>query len=288
MEIDFDRQHDQIKRVKEKLKKDGIFNHPDLDVVCMCGSNTSDSGGELSDIDITTVMKTENPKRVDLRAIVELGLQIRKFAFQESLSGNVVPIVISTIRLEEAQVALAEASNPNKLIIPIHWLHYPSFEFAAINEPPKLVEGLLSGHFLLGNKDNVLEKFRKIDRQQFGCLAGLDWLTDSFRVLLANINNGEFPINRQPDSFLKKLALHNLEYFWKWNIIRKIIEKKTGRSPDSWKTMEQLSSFIPDDLWKLSSQVRELRHNGPWVSVEEIIELHTETFNVLSNLNGSN
>lgn len=281
MEIDLD---NHVEKINAKLKAGEIFDHPDLDVVCLGGSNSSSSAGKLSDIDITTIMKTENPKRVDIQAVIELGSQLRKFAFQESLSGNTIPVIISTIRLEEAQTSLAEVLNPNKTIVPIHWLHYPSLEFAAINEPPKLVEGLLNGNFIKGNKDSALIHFRQVDHQKFNCLGGLDWLTDSFRVLLANINDGEFPINRQPDSFLKKLAMHNLEYFWKWNIIRKIIEKETNESPDNWKAMEQLSGFIPNDLWELATQARQLRHKGPWASTKEIIELHVKTFDFLSDM----
>lgn len=275
-----------VEKIKIKLETGEIFNHPDLDVVCLGGSNSTNSAGRLSDIDITTVMRPENPKKVDVLAIIELGLQLRKFAFEESLSGIAVPVIIATIRLEEAQIALAEELNPNKSIVPIHWLHYPSLEFASINEPPGLVEGLLGGNFLRGNGHDVLNRFQLTQQQKLDCLGGLDWLTDSFRVLITNINEGEFPINRQPDSFLKKLSLHNLEYFWKWNIIQKTIKEKTGVSPDNWKDMEKVAASLPSGLWFLARSVRELRHKGAWAETQEIINLHIKTFDVLSNLNG--
>lgn len=277
---------EKILRIKERLEKEVPFSHPDLSVVCLGGSNSSNSAGPLSDIDITTIMKPENPMNVDIKTIIQLSAQLRKFAFNVAATEEIIPVVISTIRLEEAQISMAELLNPNKPIVPIHWLHYPSLEFAAINEPLKLIRGLLNGSFLRGNKDNTLAHLEEIDHKQFVCLGGLDWLTDSFRTFLANVNDGEFSINRQPDGFLKKLALHNLEYFWKWNIVRKILEETTDESPDNWKRMEELANFVPSDLWFLADNVRNLRHKGPWAQTNEIINLHTKTFDVLSTPKG--
>jgi hypothetical protein len=267
----------QIKALKEKLIVGQIFSHPNLDVICMGGSNSSNSAGRLSDIDITTLMKPDNPNKIDTSSILQLGSQLRNFAFEES-NGHVVVVIISTIRLEEAQISIAELLNPGKLIVPIHWLHYPSVEFAAINEPPELVEGLLSGKNLKGNTIDAIKRLRNVDRSRFGSLAGLDWLTDSFRVFISNLNGGEFIVQRQSDSFLKKLSLHNLEYFWKWNIIRKIIENKTGQKPSDWKAMDQFSNFVPNEIWDTAGKVRLLRHKGDWADTAEIINLHSRTF----------
>lgn len=275
MEIDI-----QIENIKNKLEMGKVFEHPDLDIICMSGSNSTNSAGKLSDIDITTIMKPENPLNVDIRSIIDLGLQLRKFAFDEC-RGNIVPIVISTIRLEEAQVVMSEMLNPNKVIVPIHWLHYPSIEFASINEPPELVLGLLGGNTIKGNANDAKKNFMNTNKDAFLNLAGLDWLTDSFRVFITNINNGEFSNNRQPDSFLKRLALHNLEYFWKWNIIRKTIEKNTGKSPDNWKDMALFSKDIPPEIWSTALEIKSLRHKGDWANVPEVINMHIKTFDIL-------
>lgn len=275
MEID-----NQIENIKQKLEMGEVFQHPDLDIVCMSGSNSTHSAGKLSDIDITTVMKPENPLNVDIRSIINLGSQLRKFAFDEC-RGNIVPIVISTIRLEEAQVIMAEMLNPNKTIVPIHWLHYPSIEFASINEPPELVMGLLEGKIIKGDVEKVRKNFLETDKKAFSNLAGLDWLTDSFRVFITNINNGEFSNERQPDSFLKRLALHNLEYFWKWNIIRKAIEKSTGESPGNWKSMETFSKNISPELWITALEIKSLRHKGDWANIDDVINMHVRTFDLL-------
>ncbi|MDP3994300.1 MAG: hypothetical protein Q8P91_00525 [bacterium] len=272
---------ERLQRVKNILENEVPFCHPDLSVICIGGSNSSNSAGPLSDIDITTIMKPENPLNFDINSTIQLCAQLRKFAFDIADQEGVIPVIISTIRLEEAQLALAEILNPDKIILPIHWLHYPSLEFAAINEPSKLVKGLLNGKYLKGDRKNILAEFDKIDHQQFEFLTGLDWITDSFRVFLSNINNGEFPIIRQPEGFLKKLALHNLEYFWKWNITRPVLEHNINISPDNWVDMAKLSDFIPHDLWILANNVRNLRHKAAWAQPNEIIDLHIKTFEVL-------
>lgn len=275
MEID-----KQIENIKKKLEMGAVFQHPDLDIVCMSGSNSTNSIGKLSDIDITTVMKPANPLNVDITSIIDLGLQLRKFAFDEC-KANIVPIVISTVRLEEAQIVMGELLNPNKTIIPIHWLHYPSAEFALINEPPELIQGLLKGKIIKGNIDNALQKLLTTNKSNFSNLAGLDWLTDSFRVFITNINNGDFPITRQPNSFLKRLAMHNLEYFWKWNIVRKAIEKNTGQSPDNWKNMEMFSKDIPSEIWSTAQEIKVLRHKGDFADISDVINMHIRTFDLL-------
>lgn len=266
----------------ERLTRHDVFKHPDLDLVCLGGSNSSGSNEKLSDIDITTLMKPDNPKALDIKAIIDLGLQLREFVHQETSQG-LVPIVIATIRLEEAQIGIAEILNPGKTIVPIHWLHYPSVEFAAINEPPQLVEGLFAGSVIRGNSSEALQRFRNVRQEDFKCLAGLDWLTDSFRVLITNISHEGFQIRRQSDSFLKKLAMHNLEYFWKWSIVRKIIEENTSQTPDNWKSMEELSSSVPRDIWGIANTIRATRHEIEHVSVSDIVKLHEKTFDILKS-----
>lgn len=271
---------DQPEKVHEFLKRNSPFQHPDLAVVSLSGSKNSKSSGPLSDIDITTVMKPERATKVDTEAIITLSNQIRRFAFSIADKSEIIPVVIATIRLEEAQTALAEAINPGKIIVPIHWLHYPSLTFAAVNEPPELFLGLIEGKTLFGEKNEVIHNFQALDKTPFMHLGGLDWLTDSFRVFLVNRNDGEFPVFLQPDSFLKRLATHNLEYFWKWRIIRPLIERQTGTAPVNWKEADQVARTLPKDFWQTALQVRKLRHQGVWAQSSEIIALHKETFDL--------
>lgn len=256
------------------------FAHPDLKTVVLGGSKGSNSAGRMSDIDITTVLEPEHPMKVDFDAIVTLSQQLRQLSFNFALREKVAPLVIATIRLEEAQTTMAEMSNPGKTVLPIHWLHYPSVEFALANELPSLFFGLLRGKAIHGNPEEVIAKFEETKPIDCQALLGLDWLTDSLRVFLANRNGGDFPISLQPDSFIKRLATHNLEYFWKWKIIAKLLKEMTGIAIENWKDAQNLSSEIPNELWSLASQVRTLRHQGTWARDSEIIDLHRETFSL--------
>lgn len=252
--------------------------HPELRVSVISGSKGSNGAGSLSDTDITTVMEPEDPSKVDIEAIISLAGQLRAFSFKTAMNSSVVPVVISTIRLEEAQIAQAELLNPNRQILPLHWLHYPSVEFASANEPEKLFLGLLSGKQIFGDKKQVIEDFQKARQSLHPELAGLDWITDSLRVFLANFNGGEFPISLQSDSFLKRLATHNLEYFWKWNVIFPMILRATGATPVDWSEAEKFSGDLPKNIWEISQRVRSVRHQGDWANKDNIISLHRETF----------
>ncbi len=274
-------------RALEIIRKNNPFRHPELAIVSLGGSSSSNSGGERSDIDITTVMKPENPAKIDINSIITLASQLREFTFSLQhprwLNSELQVVVIATIRLEEAQVALARATSLQSTILPIHWLHYPSVEFAKINEPPELFEGLLDGETLSGTTEKVTEDFKKAKTGDLTHLGGLDWLTDSFRVFLANMdpNEKKFGNNANlPSYFLKNLSLHNLEYFWKWKIVAKIIEQNTARRPRNWKEMEELKNVVPHGLWQLSMRIRGVRHEGDNALGQEIVDLHKQTFDL--------
>ena len=253
------------------------ISHPDLVSVTLGGSTSEGSDGKRSDIDITTVMNPENPEKVDVDAIITIGRQIQDSVRSLSVPGIIQPIIISTIRLEEAQAALSELTGTS--VLPIHWLHYPSIEFAKVNEPPELFCGLvLNGNPLLGNSKSVVEKFKKMDISELNFLSGLDWLTDSLKVLIANTAWRENDSNFQPRSFSIALATHNLEYFWKWRIISNIIRGSTGKQIRGWADAEANSQIIRPEIWELARHVRNTRHKSPDVGLQEIIDLHKETF----------
>lgn len=264
--------------VINKFSEREIFDHPDLALEALSGSVSVKSNGRRSDIDITTVLCPENPKKVDVDAIIKLGRQLNSAANKfKSQNKNIHPIIISTIRLEEAQVAMGEIWT-GKEILPIHWLHYPSVEFAALNEPPGLFEGLISGEAIKGNSNNILKKFEKVDSNAHSHLGGLDWLTDSFKVLISNIGDEKHK-SLLPESFLKNLATHNLEYFWKWMIIAPIV-KSQGRSFDGWQDIDNNQGIIPARALETTDCIRELRHSGVNAPLDEIIKFHKLTFNI--------
>lgn len=278
------------------LVKQNPFRHRDLSLVCLGGSTALKFQGKNSDIDIVTVMNPEDPSRVDLDAIVVLGRQINNFAesltvpqLNPKLEDSVVlsatrPVIISTIRLEEAQIELARTADWEK-VIPIHWLHYPSLEFAKINEPPELFKGLLNnGKSLFGNANDLSEKFDNTNIDKYDLLSGLDWLTDSFKVLVANVSQTEQARSFQPWNFLAGLSTHNLEYFWKWRIIGPIIKKGAGVQIIGWNDVNSFSGIINPNIWGLALEVRKIRHECPNVKIGEIIDLYRKTFDLWPNL----
>lgn len=267
------------KKTVKVFMEDCPLKHPDLLSATLGGSTSEGSSGAKSDIDITTVTHPKNPNKVDTGAILTIGSEIRNSIMKLGISGVCQPIVISTIRLEEAQMAMAELTgNPG---LPVHWLHYPSLEFAKVNEPLELVKGLLlNGVSLFGNQKEVVSEFEKIDAKKFTHLAGLDWLTDSFKILIANTDGRNEKFDLQPRSFLFGLATHNLEYFWKWRIIGTIIERKTGKQIKGWKNAEESKGLIDPEIWNLAQHVRKIRHESPKISLSEIINLHKNTFDL--------
>lgn len=278
-----------LELTQEEIINDGVFKHPDLAFVCLSGSTSARSSGPGSDIDITTVMKPQDPKVVDIKSIIELANQIKVFCAKQISTTGRIPVVISTVRLEEAQIAMASMMFPDREIVPLHWLHYPSVEFGKANEPPELFLGLLKGKVLQGDAKEIVERFKNTNTEDCSKLAGLDWLTDSFRVFLANdpANTTDFgqcvgwsTMPTQPEGFVRKLATHNLEYFWRWKIIRPCIERLTGVKIESWREAMQHASIIPTNFWETAIRVRTLRHLGKDAPADEITALHKATFEI--------
>ena len=225
------------------------ISHPDLAMLSLNGSQHRRDHGPESDIDIFTILHSRHPEKIDLAAITEIGNQLNHLCqtLMEN-SVNLVPIVVATIRLEEAQVEMARLLHPGKQILPLHWLHHPSVEFLITNEPPELADNLLRGEPILGKAPTVT--------QPIPSLGGLDWLTDSFRVLIANFAHDSRK-QRVPNRFLLKHALHNLDYFWKWKIIP-----------------------TRPDLKSIFDQVHALRHQGERASFDQVVNLHQVTFDL--------
>jgi hypothetical protein len=269
----------QFEEIKERFIKKSPFMHPDLRLVTLSGSFSNNSNGALSDIDVTTVLQPENPSRVDVSAIIALARQLHVFA--QDLANNflVAPVVISSIRLEEAQIALAKTSNHK--VLPIHWLFYPSVEFASVNEPSELFLNLIKGQTIFGNQEQIQDAF-EVAVGDFSSLTGLDWLTDSLRVLLANIDFKDKNRSFLPQSFLKSLAMHNLEYFWKWRIIDKLA-KQLGVNFQNYNQLDLLQ--INPELKQVVELVRKNRHLGEKADLQEITKLHDFTFQIWPKIN---
>ncbi len=248
--------------------------HPHLAFACIGGSSSNNSHGSKSDIDVLTIMNPDTPNKVNVDQMIDIATNLRQIGIKlasEHLDAQ--PVFISTIRLEEAQIALGGVSG--KRVLPIHWLHYPSLEFAKINEPPELILGLLTGNPIKGSVKEMEQKFN--DSLVLKELSGLDWLTDSLRILLTNAGKeGEQAF--QPVDFLKGHAMHNLDYFWKWRVMAPIFEQKTSVKFKGWNDVEAISTSVPVDMLRICARIREVRHLGGEANINEIIALHKTTF----------
>lgn len=253
------------------------FSHRDMSLVIIGGSRKNGTFGPQSDLDVVTIMKTGDPKKVDVEPILEVGTQLNRICSMIHRDSPITPVVIATIRLEEAQIELARITNPGRIILPVHWVHYPSIQFMATNEPIDLAKGLLGGTPLLGDTCSFIEELQHFAKNPVQEVAGLDWLTDSFRILIANHPaDGENP--RFPVGFLRRHATHNLHYFWKWRIVAPMVEKITGFSDSDWSAIQKVAQRERPDLMSEFQKVHILRHLGEKANLDDIVNLHKDTF----------
>lgn len=253
------------------------FVHKDLKLVVVPGSRNNHTVGQLSDLDVTTVMQSDKPEKVDVAHIAELSAQIQAWARRMDEQSSVALVIVATLRLEEAQIQMAKNLAGGKDILPIHWLFHPSTEFLAANEPPALAKGILTGKILHGDPEQV--KLEDVDPKIVDKLKGLDWLTDSLRVLLANCDRKGFS-PRQPVGFLKQNASHNLHWFWKWNIMVPEAKRITGHTNTGWPEALDILAKTNHVLVKLFDEVHQVRHQGEAAKTEDITRLHNITFSI--------
>lgn len=274
-------------QLKEQIIHDFVercpFVHKDLALVVIPGSRNNETFGNCSDLDITTVMRTENPNVVNTKPLLELATQIREWADHIHKDSPVTPVIISTIRLEEAQIQMARMlTQDKKEILPIHWLFHPSLDFLVVNEPPSLARGILTGKTLHGNAEEAMFLLREMQSSPNRKIAGLDWLTDSLRVLVANFSDANDP--RQPPGFLLQLASHNLHWFWKWNILETLARQVTGKDEVGWPKALQVVRGAKPDLFDVFDEIHKVRHSGESASIEDIVKLHATTFQIWPEL----
>jgi hypothetical protein len=271
-----------ITLIVEEIK--GAMNrYPELksDLKCVVwgGSRVLEKNGDsdTSDIDIVTLLsphRREDP--FNLIGLTALNEAFRKAA-QTLMDSGVVPVIVATIRLEDAEITMAEILHPDKKVIPIHWLFYPSPEFGLINEPPKLLRNLVQGEVLIGEDKLPKEIIRRCETGEtptdlIPLLGGLDWLTDTFRLFETNT------AGQLPRRFLVCKAAHDLEYFFKWRVCAQRIEQETGNQPKTWKQMAPYQHLFPPELWNLTQSAILERRKGSWSREEDIRDLYLNFF----------
>ncbi len=265
------------------MVENGPFNRPDLRVAVVGGSRHNQTFGNQSDLDLITVMKSDHPARVDIDSMLEMGTELNRMSNALHAQTDISPIIVATLRLEEAQIAAARDRHPSKLILPIHWIHFPSLEFMAANESIRLARGLLNGRSLIGDAEAEKEHLKALAETPVKQVRGVDWLTDGLRILIANRDLGERTARVKQD-FLKCNASHNLHYFWKWRMVEPLVQAATGREIDDWAEIANVADDLQPDLMRDFRKIHELRHLGEQGEFDEILDLHRLTFSLLPEL----
>lgn len=254
------------------------LNDKGLQLLVIPGSRNNATFGNCSDLDVTTIMWQERfIDLVDFSQIINLSKQLKAWADNVAEESSVVPVIISTIRLEEAQIQMAKMMHPGREILPVHWLFHPSVEFLVANEPPELARGILTGHVLKGDAVVVKKMLDSAHPETVKVLKGFDWVTDGLRILLANCSlDGK--ATRQPAGFLLQNATHNLHWFWKWQIIVPLAKHHTNNPTIVWPQALSVVQEVEPQTADLFNRVHNARHAGEKADIPEIIWLHVQTF----------
>ncbi|MEK7497865.1 MAG: hypothetical protein AAB656_03015 [Patescibacteria group bacterium] len=188
---------------------------------------------------------------------------------------GIVPVYASTIRLEDAQMAIAKMSNRSDLPLKmIHSLIYPSPEAVVAFEPPMLARNLVGQALMLwGNPEtaqvveSIVRENKKVENENL-TIGGLDGISDNFRMLRTNKHI-------LPALFLGPQAVHVLDYSLKWAMAQ-IVEKSNGTECGTWK--EIIENFPSADgghnLIEVVQEIRQLRSQDNKVDLAEVENLY--------------
>lgn len=184
---------------------------------------------------------------------------------------NITPVFASTIRLEDAQMAMAKLMNDTDMKLQIvHSLIYSSPETALAFEPPLLVRGLFGQSLGIWGDDTACK--RVVDMLEKGVQpenpsltsGGLDGISDNYRML---VNNKHI----LPRLFLGPQVVHVLDYTFKWKMAD-IANKRNGVECGTWD--EVLDNFPRknggEELVDLIKIVRRLRSQEDDINLSEL------------------
>jgi hypothetical protein len=188
------------------------------------------------------------------------------------LEEGIIPVFASTIRLEDAQMAMAKLmdNNSGMKLQMVHSLIYSSPETALAFEPPLLIRGLFGQSLGLWGDDlapkrvvEMLAEGVKIDNPSLTS-GGLDGISDNFRML---VNNQHI----LPRLFLGPQVSHVLDYTFKWKMAD-IVNKRMRMECGTWNDV--LNNFPTNnggkDLINLINIVRRLRCQEDEINLSEL------------------
>lgn len=199
---------------------------------------------------------------------------------------GVIPVFASTIRLEDALIALAKLSNPTLPIHMVHLLVYPSVEAAVAFEPPFLTRDLFGKSLTLLGDRSFSRKAETMARYGGEVLddnltvGGLDLISDNFRMLLVNQHI-------LPADFLGSQMIHVLDYLLKWKMSHEV-ERRWGVECGTWGDIMQWFTRI-DGCWEIIALIKEIREirlndSSNLGRVEEITRKVIERWPILTKI----
>ncbi|TRZ54260.1 hypothetical protein D4S03_00370 [bacterium] len=220
--------------------------------------------GTVSDDDLVVILGENNLKDpLNMEKMDRLLDAVNKATEKIIIEKSIVPIFASTIRLEDAQFALASMVNQSGL--PLHMVHllvYPSAKAAVAFEPPLLNRGLFGRSLTLFGKEqnakevvNMVENKSPINDANLS-LGGLDGISDNFRMI--RLNQHIMPVK-----FLGPQMIHVLDYTLKW-IMAAEVERRSGIECGTWKEILDGFSCINggEKLISIVEWIREERSSG--------------------------
>ena len=247
------------------------------------------NGGVVSDDDLVILLgdAPENDP-LNLEAYEMVLDALNHAAARLIREHGISPVFASTIRLEDAQMALAKICDTSggKLHM-VHSLIYPSAEAAIAFEPPKLVRGLFGQSLGLMGDDALALELAEMARNGAHSedhnltIGGLDGISDNFRLLKTNQHV-------LPAMFLGPQTVHVLDYSLKW-AMASVVEREMGIEPGTW---EEIISHFPteaggDMLISLVEDIRSLRQMADDVDLSQVEAVYKRVISlwpVLTNI----
>lgn len=242
--------------------------------------------GVVSDDDMVILLDGSNPNdplnmEVYERVLDKINEATKRIVEEKAT----IPIYASTIRLEDAQMAIARIVNSTGLPVRmVHSLIYPSKEAALSFEPPGLARNLFGQSLgLWGNNLAALEVSQmarnghRVENINL-TIGGLDGISDNFRMLRTNRHI-------LPAIFLAPQSVHVLDYSLKW-AMASVIEKSTGDECGTW---EEIIAKFPSEedephLIGVVREIRKLRFLEAQADLNEIEDLYRRVISLWPTL----
>lgn len=233
-------------------------------------------GGVISDDDLVILLdgaQEDDPVNLDAYDLVLDAMNVATRKIMEKF--GTTPVFASTIRLEDAQMAIARlVAGPDANLHMVHSLIYPSARAALAFEPPKLTRGLFGQSLGLWGDEEAARQIAEMARAGVVIsdhnltVRGLDGISDNFRMLRTNRHV-------LPVEFLGPQTIHVLDYSLKWAMAN-VVEDGKNIEVGTW---EEIIDNFPNALGSealvtVVHEIRRLRSMGSAVDLDEVEGLY--------------